>query len=82
MQVAENVFRCNHGSSPSALNSKDKLRRNNHEAGQEVLKRAICRIVLLRCPESCLFQTRAPLMWNTLPRAMQQVSSRTSFKKL
>ena len=28
------------------------------------------------------FSNRAPLMWNTLPRAMQQVSSSTSFKKL
>ena len=28
------------------------------------------------------FSNSAPLMWNTLPRAMQQVSSRTSFKKL
>ena len=25
------------------------------ELGQEDLKRAICRIVLLRCPERCLF---------------------------
>ena len=59
LQVAEIVFRCNHGSAPSAL--KDKLRRNNHmELGQEVLKRAICHIVLLRCPESCLFQTVLP----------------------
>ena len=52
------------------------------ELGQEVLKRAICRIVLLRCPETCLFQTVLPWCGNTLPLAMQQVSSRTSFKKL
>ena len=47
-----------HGSAPSAL--KDKFRRNIMELGQEVLKRAIYRIVRLRCPERCLFQTVLP----------------------
>ena len=79
-QVAEIVFRCNHGSAPSAL--KDKLRRNNHGARTRGSKESYLPYRPSSLSGELSFSNRAPLMWNTLPRAMQQVSSRTSFKKL
>ena len=80
LQVAEIVFRCNHGSAPSAL--KDKLRRNNHGARTRGSKESYLPYRPSSLPGELSFSIRAPLMWNTLPHAMQQVSSRTSFKKL
>ena len=78
LQVAEIVFRCNHGSAPSAL--KDKLRRNNHGARTRGSKESYLPYRPSSLSGELSFSNRAPLMWNTLPRAMQQVSSRTSFK--
>ena len=80
LEVAEVVFRCKHGSAPSAL--KDKLRRNNHGARTRGSKESYLPYRPSSLSGKLSFSNRAPLMWNTLPRAMQQVSSRTSFKKL
>ena len=82
LQVAEIVFRCKHGSAPSALKDKLSLRRINHGARTRGSNESY-----LPCRSSSLsgelsYSNRAPLMWNTLPCAMQQVSSRTSFKTL
>ena len=79
-QVAEIVFRCNHGSVPWAL--KDKLKRNNHGAWTRGSKESYLPYRSSSLFGELSFSNRAPLMLNTLPRAMQQVFSRTSFKKL
>ena len=77
---AEIVFRCNDGSAPSAL--KDKLRRNNHGATTRGSKESYLPYRSSSLSGELSFSNRAPLMWNILPRVMQQVSSRTSFKTL
>ena len=77
-QVAEIVFRCNHGSAASAL--KDKLRRNNHGARKRGSKESYLPYRPSSLSGELSFSNRASLMWNTLLRAMQQISSRTSFE--
>ena len=79
LQVAEIVFRCNHGSAPSAL--KDKSRRNNLGPRTRGSKESYLPYRSSLLSGELSFSNRAPMMWNTLQRAMQQVSPRTSFKK-
>ena len=68
LQVAEIVFRCKHGSAPSAL--KDKLRRNNHGARTRGSKESYLPYRPSSLSGELSFSNRAPLMWNTLPRVL------------
>ena len=71
LRVAEIVFSgCNHGSAPSAL--KDKLRRNIHGARTRGSKLNYLPYRPSSLSGELSFSNRAPVMWNTLPRAMQQ----------
>ena len=48
LQVAEIVFRCNHGSAPSSSALKDKSRRNNHGARTRGSKLAVSSFFVVR----------------------------------